>query len=732
MTHYHPLSTESCFQVGSPSSSQSPNDSSSVEETDLSFQHMSLQSSLTLSDDNMSREQIPQHSVHPKLSDFRSLTKTNPFHHHSVPIDRRSGVRFISSGFGYTLLLTLCGDVYGWGRNERGQLLDIDFAAIESPVKLPITNVVSISAGYSHSLALSSEGNLYGWGCNEDNQIYMSENHSLPLTHIEIPYKIEEFYAGQDCSFALTQEGQVVKWGKFNSFQIIEDLNNIVFISNDDDLFVAIDRNNDFFYYNTTTSSVTKFSVSNYLIPQQIFNNSVFFNCFLVVIDIKGEVWMFDRGDDPFTTKPTKVPGLSYIVSISGYGGVCAAIDNNGKVFVWGDLSTVSEFYKKDSDYKPRCIEAFTNIEGISISHGFLFAYNKNTAWAWGRNDNGQLGAGDLIDRPQPVKVFGSEILGRFHHSKQPLDRMFSGLIKLIYVEYLDLLKKLFGFNCYSKARFYTKCSISKKVAKFAKQVINGSEFLKNPNELTLNFEISDLNLQLSDAFNGPQVINTGIKKLDVYYNEVDYDPKLLSYFPNVEVVKLDGWPIFQDLPSILSLNSANFASLKHLELNYPFEVEQLPTSLVKLVLIGYFDVVDLSYLTSLQQLVLHGFISAESFVEGLIPAPEDIIKLELLLWNIVSFEIKLPYLKELVINCKIPSNISEQNFPSLKFIQLIRPDDNSLSDSTLSPTKHINQGLIQSVELIRNEYLVELSCFPWWIQYPAERSLMEIFRDFI
>ncbi|KAL0214239.1 hypothetical protein P9112_006423 [Eukaryota sp. TZLM1-RC] len=174
----------------------------------------------------------------------------------------------------------------------------------------------------------------------------------------------------------------------------------------------------------------------------------------LYVVDITGDVWEFDKYncDDPFNKKPTKVPGLSNIVFISGYNDICAAIENNCKVFVWGDLSRISDFCKNTTE--PLTIEAFTNVEGISVGRNFLFAYNKNTVWAWGKNDEGQLGTGDLIDRPQPVKLFGSEILGSFNSLIQPLDRMFIGLSKLIYFEYLQYLKHLFGNHPYTKARF--------------------------------------------------------------------------------------------------------------------------------------------------------------------------------------------------------------------------------------------------------------------------------------
>ncbi|KAL0213918.1 hypothetical protein P9112_006102 [Eukaryota sp. TZLM1-RC] len=182
----------------------------------------------------------------------------------------------------------------------------------------------------------------------------------------------------------------------------------------------------------------------------------------LLVIDANGEVWEFNKGDDvPFDTKPTKVSGLRNIVFVSGCYDIYAVLDKNGRVFVWGELSRISYFYEDDDE--PICIDAFTTIEGISVGRGCVFAYNKNTVWAWGSNYQSQLGTGDLIDRPQPVKVLGSEIFGSFRHPEQPLDSMFSGLIKLIYFEYLNYLEYLFVKDHYIKTRFYTKCSVKQE-----------------------------------------------------------------------------------------------------------------------------------------------------------------------------------------------------------------------------------------------------------------------------
>ncbi|KAL0206521.1 hypothetical protein P9112_001828 [Eukaryota sp. TZLM1-RC] len=574
----------------------------------------------------------------------------------------------------------------------------------------------------------------------------MSEEPLLPISLVNIPFNIKTVHGGHRCSFALTEEGQVFKWGDGKPFKIIEDLNNIVFLCFHDGCFIPFDEKGDVFWlYSLVKDSLnyelkreeeqhyantTKIGVTKHFLPNQPCRCSFLFDGNIVyVLDIDGNVWKYD---DFLNTKPVKVQGLDSVAFLTGNYGIFAAIDNNGKVFVWGKLSKLSDVY--EDHHEPRLVETFISVEDVSIGDTFLFAYNKTTVWAWGRNDRGQLGTGDLIDRPQPVKVFGSEILGSINHPNQPLDRMFSGLIKLIYFEYLQYLKNLFGNHPYTKARYCTKCSISKKVAKFSKEVINGFEFLEDPQDLDLNDYICDLQLQLSTVHNGPKVINTRIIKLDVNHNDAHYDPQLLSFFPNVEVVVLGGWSSF----GRSSINLANLSKLKCLELNYPFNIEQLPTSLVQLVLNhDEIKVTDLSYLTLIRELAVLSLdedYDQVNILKGYTHLPQSIVRLEmeLELGDTVSIEVQLPNLNELIIHKAIPANVTEQNFPALKFIQLIEPDEDSLSDSPLSPTNLINQGFINSVELIKNEYLVELSCFPWWIQYSAERYLIEIFRDYV
>ncbi|KAL0213781.1 hypothetical protein P9112_005965 [Eukaryota sp. TZLM1-RC] len=687
---------------------------------------------------------------------FPDFAPVFPNHHHSSQcahsfsnfVNRESGVKCVSVGDGHTLLLTYSGEVYSWGCNDVGQVLFGGPRNITSPIKLPLSNIVTISAGYKNSFAVSVGGQLHYWGRYHDSNINVESssnkwNESSLFLTLNSPYNIKELYAGRKLSFALTYEGQVVKWSECQPLELIEGISNVIFISVSDESFVAIDGNSDFFLFHrnrvvNNSVSVTKLPVTQHITPKKSSECSFLFDrgC-LFVIDINGDVWQFACGPSTFL-EPTKIEKLSHVICICGYeyyeyDSVYAALDLNGKVFVWGWLCKMSDFYENQRE--PRCIEAFTNIEGISVGDDFLLAYNKNTVWAWGRNDKGQLGTGDLIDRPQPVKVLGSEILGAFHYPKQPLDRMFSGLIKLVYWEFLGYLQKLFGNHSYVKARFYTKCGISKRVAQCAQEVFNDHPIqrnllLKNPQDLDLNENICDLQLRLSTDYNGPKVINNRIKKLDLYYGKVRYNPQLLFLFPNVEVLTLGQRSIPQP---IFSLDVAHLSNLHTLELNCPFVAQQLPTSLVKISLNHcHFWVNDLSYLTSLKELVVLSCDISDQILEGKLALPPSLISLAIL--SPVNIQVSFPRLKELVIRDLYNelNGATEQNFPCLKFIQLIKPEKHCLLGSPLAPTKFINHGLIKSIKLFKNEYLVELSCFPWFILYPTESYLVDIFCEYL
>ncbi len=80
----------------------------------------------------------------------------------------------ISCGAGHSLVLTNCGEVYAWGRNDWGQIGNgcNDNQLISIKVKgFNNERVVMISCGSDHSMALTECGHVYSWGYNNCGQL---------------------------------------------------------------------------------------------------------------------------------------------------------------------------------------------------------------------------------------------------------------------------------------------------------------------------------------------------------------------------------------------------------------------------------------------------------------------------------------------------------------------------------------------------------------------------------
>jgi alpha-tubulin suppressor-like RCC1 family protein len=81
-----------------------------------------------------------------------------------------------SIGEGHTLAIDSTGAVWGWGFNTAGQLGDANTSTRLSAEKLPMAfagsaKVVGVYAGAEHSLVLDSEGRVFGWGRNDFGQL---------------------------------------------------------------------------------------------------------------------------------------------------------------------------------------------------------------------------------------------------------------------------------------------------------------------------------------------------------------------------------------------------------------------------------------------------------------------------------------------------------------------------------------------------------------------------------
>lgn len=142
----------------------------------------------------------------------------------------------IAAGLEHSLALTSDGNVFAWGRNEKGQLGDgstyVD-SFVPVPVltggHLPANATVAIAAGEKHSLALATDGFLRGWGKGAEGQLASNDDLDwtapvpvLPLGALPLPISeggdgsvlISSIMAGWTHSLALLSNGTLVGVGR--------------------------------------------------------------------------------------------------------------------------------------------------------------------------------------------------------------------------------------------------------------------------------------------------------------------------------------------------------------------------------------------------------------------------------------------------------------------------------------------------------------------------------------
>ena len=134
-----------------------------------------------------------------------------------------SGDKTKLSAANHVLAIKTDGTLWGWGRNNAGQLGTQNTTNYSSPRQVPGTNWSSVSCGYWNSLATKTDGTLWSWGANaatslghsQPTDTYYSSPKQIPGTN----WKITE--GGINCRrnsmSALKTDGTLWSWGS-NSY----------------------------------------------------------------------------------------------------------------------------------------------------------------------------------------------------------------------------------------------------------------------------------------------------------------------------------------------------------------------------------------------------------------------------------------------------------------------------------------------------------------------------------
>jgi alpha-tubulin suppressor-like RCC1 family protein len=146
--------------------------------------------------------------------------------HTPVQVLGLSGVTAIAAGEGFSIALQRDGAagglVWGWGRNQYGQLGD--GSTLDRPVAvrvLGIGDAASIAAGREFAIARSSAGTVRAWGRNDTAQIgNLSGQSSSFAASVPVLAGVSAIASGSNHSLAVGAQGRVWGWGDTDNYQL--------------------------------------------------------------------------------------------------------------------------------------------------------------------------------------------------------------------------------------------------------------------------------------------------------------------------------------------------------------------------------------------------------------------------------------------------------------------------------------------------------------------------------
>jgi alpha-tubulin suppressor-like RCC1 family protein len=132
-------------------------------------------------------------------------------------------VQEVAAGPYRTCARLLDGEVYCWGNNERGQLLDGTTTARPRPVRVEgLSGVARLSLGAAHTCALLTDATVACWGYNTAGQLGSGRTslEAEPPLRTEGLTDVVELATGDNHTCARRQDGSVWCWGANESGQL--------------------------------------------------------------------------------------------------------------------------------------------------------------------------------------------------------------------------------------------------------------------------------------------------------------------------------------------------------------------------------------------------------------------------------------------------------------------------------------------------------------------------------
>jgi alpha-tubulin suppressor-like RCC1 family protein len=331
---------------------------------------------------------------------------------------KSSGVQTVAGGndwkkasgsSNFSLGIKSDGTLWGWGNNLFGQLGDNSNTDNTSPVLCHSNDPAwkTVSCGFRASCGIKSDGSLWTWGGGNNTGVLGLNNPSpsaisSPIQTVAYGYDWKSVEMGFGFVLAIKTNGSLWAWGD-NTYGQLGD--------------------------NTDVNKSSPVQIGSNLTWSQISCGEYYASA----IKTDGTLWAWGNnsygqlGDDSIVSKSspvqTKAAGTNWKQVYCGYQHT-SAIKTDGTLWLWGRNSYgalgINSAAHRSSPVQT--ILAGTNWRQVSAGYNFTVAIKTDgTLWGWGENSYGAVGDNSTTDRLSPVantmasSYFKETVAGRDH-----------------------------------------------------------------------------------------------------------------------------------------------------------------------------------------------------------------------------------------------------------------------------------------------------------------------------
>lgn len=237
-----------------------------------------------------------------------------------VPESLKGKVQDIAIGPTFSVGVSTDGKLYIWGKTRISSTINV------KKIPADMGNITKVAAGFDHILALNDEGKLFAWGNDRQRQI------SIPPELGSA--NIVDIAAGYQNSIVLTEDGHVHYFG--NSM------------------------NNDYDEFHSYQGQLKKVKATSDAV---------------VGLTFDGQVVYLGNQQNAYSNVPKD---MGNVIDIATTASTMAALNDQGQVFVWGNVS------EKGEGRVPKTESKIVSIQGGRY-HYTALTENKDVV-AWGSN----------------------------------------------------------------------------------------------------------------------------------------------------------------------------------------------------------------------------------------------------------------------------------------------------------------------------------------------------------